>query len=250
MCNHKQLLAMIIGILLILCLIVYLTVSFCKNVLYETFINYKSSENMNNIFGYANKYDPYVKPLIVNNICSLEKCKEIINYCTDKLSDSEIVGGKHLNIRNSQQHWILKSNTIAQELIEKVSKMVNMPFENAEDLQVVRYLPNQYYNEHHDACCDNNEKCQEFIKRGGQRILTVLIYLNSEFENGETYFKNLNIKMKTTAGNAIVFYPLQKNNQNNISNKKCHPYALHAGLPVKSGVKWIANIWFRENKFV
>ena len=155
-----------------------------------------------------------------------------------------MVGGKIDNVRNSKQHWIVKNDELVKPIFERVSKMFNIPFENAEDLQVVRYLPNQYYREHHDSCCDNNKACTTFLSKGGQRILTVLIYLNDDFTDGHTYFKNLDMKLKVPSGDAIVFFPLAKN------TSKCHPLALHAGMPVTSGEKWIANLWFREHKFV
>lgn len=194
--------------------------------------------------GYGLDNDPYVKPFVVSDLLTPTQCKQIMQFCEDKLVDSEVVGGKHQHIRNSKQHWIPKTNELVKHIFEKVSYMFNIPIENAEDLQVVRYQPDQYYNEHHDSCCDDNEKCNEFTKRGGQRRLTVLIYLNNEFEGGYTKFKNLDIEMKAPTGSAIVFYPLTLN------TNKCHPMALHAGMPVSKGEKWIANLWFRENKFV
>ena len=208
---------------------------FCR----ETF---KPALQENNL-GYANISDPYTKPFVLEQFLTRSHAKQIIDYSKDKLVDSEVIGGKHKNIRNSQQHWIPKDNLLVKPLFDKVSKMFNIPFENAEDLQVVRYRPNQYYNEHHDSCCDNNEKCVEFFNRGGQRIITVLIYLNNEFGDGNTYFKNLNLKFKPPTGDAIVFFPLAQN------SNKCHPLSLHAGLPVTSGEKWVANLWFREKKF-
>jgi prolyl 4-hydroxylase len=126
----------------------------------------------------------------------------------------------------------------------RIANIVNLPLENAESLQVVRYEPDGYYKEHHDSCCDNTKICNDFIKRGGQRIKTVLIYLNDDFEEGSTYFPLLNKKYKPPKYSAIIFNPLAKN------SNKCHPLALHAGLPVKSGIKYIANLWFREGKFV
>lgn len=201
-------------------------------------------EKFDQPLSYAKTSDPYQKPSIWTNLIDKKKCQEIINYAKDKLFDSQVIGGRHENIRNSQQTWISKNNPIVKSIFETVSNKYNIPFENAEDLQVVRYLPNQYYKEHHDSCCDNNEKCLEFFNRGGQRKLTVLIYLNDNFTEGETYFKNLNLKLKTEPGNAIIFYPLADN------SNKCHPLALHAGLPVRQGEKWIANLWYRENKFV
>lgn len=193
--------------------------------------------------GYADVEDPYDKPYILERFISESDCQKIIQEASKNLVDSVTVGGANKAVRNSQQHWISKFDPVAKPLFEKISKMYGIPFENGEDLQVVRYKPGQYYNEHHDSCCDNNDKCVSFLRRGGHRILTVLIYLNDSFEEGNTYFKNLDIKMKASPGSAIVFFPLAKN------KNKCHPNALHAGMPVTSGEKWIANLWFRQNRF-
>lgn len=193
--------------------------------------------------GYAADNGPYDKPFIMQQLLTPEHCQKIIEYADGKLVDSEVVGGKIANIRNSQQTWIKKDNPLVRPLFEKISQMFDIPVENAEDLQVVRYQPNQFYNEHHDACCDSNTQCEDFVKKGGQRKLTVLVYLNNDFTEGNTYFKNLDLKVKPPVGDAIVFYPLAKN------SNKCHPKALHAGMPVSSGEKWVANIWFRERAF-
>jgi prolyl 4-hydroxylase len=42
----------------------------------------------------------------------------------------------------------------------------------------------------------------------------------------------------------LLFHPLEK------KGGKCHPYALHAGMPVTSGEKYIANIWLREKPYI
>jgi len=193
---------------------------------------------------FAIETDPYTMPFVIDNFISDAERKYIIEQSVDKLVDSKIVSGKNNLVRNSQQNWLPKTDTVIREIFDRASRTFNLPIENAEDLQVVRYKPGQYYNEHHDSCCDNNKHCQSFIKKGGQRILTILIYLNDDFEDGQTYFKNLNQKFKVKPGGAIVFYPLASD------SNKCHPKALHAGLPVSSGEKWIANLWFRERKFI
>lgn len=205
----------------------------------------QAKHNVNDIstIDYSSDSSPYIYPKIEHNVLTRDECKQIIDLSKDKLKDSETIGGKFVDVRNSQQTFLNKNIPIVKELIEKMSKKYNIPFENAEDLQVVRYLPGQYYKEHHDSCCDKNKDCDKFIKSGGQRILTVLIYLNDEFTDGETQFKNLNLKLKAAPGDAIVFYPMAKD------QVKCHPKALHAGLPVSTGCKFVANIWFREHKF-
>jgi prolyl 4-hydroxylase len=192
---------------------------------------------------YADIHDPYDRPYVLKGFITLEHCRKIIEMADGKLFDSEILGGKNPEIRNSQQCWLSKYDPLVRPIIEKISKMYQIPFENAENLQVVRYLPGQYYKEHHDSCCDDNDKCIEFIRKAGQRVITVLIYLNNDFTGGYTYFKNLGVKLKPSPGDAIVFFPLAK------GTRKCHPLALHAGMPVISGTKWVANVWFRESQY-
>jgi prolyl 4-hydroxylase len=238
-------------VLIIISIIIILFVLIIIGLLYYFYHNTGPSNNQISPFvtaqnyqlGYAHDSDPYDKPFILQNFITREKCQEIIAHANDKLFDSEVIGGVHKNIRNSKQYWIQKNNQLVKPMFEQVSRHFNIPLENAEDLQVVRYLPGQYYNEHHDACCDDNDKCVTFVKKGGQRKLTVLIYLNNDFDEGYTYFKNMDLKVKPRTGDAIVFYPLAK------GTNKCHPLALHAGMPVTRGEKWVANLWFREHKF-
>lgn len=191
--------------------------------------------------GFSKEEEAYQKPVILEKVIDQAKIKEIIEYARDKLVDSKVLGGRNSNVRNSMQTWIPKSHPIVQPIYQKVSAIYGIPVENAEDLQVVRYQPGQYYNEHHDSCCALSKECQDFETKGGQRKLTVLIYLNDAFTDGETYFPKLNLKMKAAPGDAVVFHPLAENTQ-------CHPHALHAGSPVTSGEKWIATIWFRESR--
>ena len=195
---------------------------------------------------YALHSDPYDEPYIINNIITEDEAKYIIYNASSEFNDSSILGQivDH-NVRKSKTAWLHKNDdSVILTIMLRIANIVNLPLENAESLQVVRYEPDGYYKEHHDSCCDNTKICNDFIKRGGQRIKTVLIYLNDDFEEGSTYFPLLNKKYKPPKYSAIIFNPLAKN------SNKCHPLALHAGLPVKSGIKYIANLWFREGKFV
>lgn len=229
-------------ILIILLMIILISTCFYVRADQKQISTFDNSGSIT-IPGYADITDPYDYPFLLHKLITLDDCQKIINISGNKLVESEVIGGNHKHIRNSKQCWIQKNNPLVKPIFETISRKFGIPFENAEDLQVVRYQPNQYYNEHHDSCCDNNDKCNTFVNKSGQRILTVLIYLNNEFSGGYTYFKNLDLKIKPVTGDAIVFFPLAKN------SNKCHPYALHAGIPVAKGEKWIANLWFREHKF-
>jgi prolyl 4-hydroxylase len=194
---------------------------------------------------YALMNDAYDEPYIINNIITEQEAKYIIDSANTKFSDSYILGNVlNTSIRKSKTAWLYKNDPIILSIMIRIANIVKIPLENAEELQVVKYEPNGYYNEHHDSCCDGSSKCIDFIKQGGQRIKTVLIYLNDDFTEGETYFPVLKKKYKPPKYSAIIFNPLAKN------SNKCHPKALHAGLPVKSGIKYITNLWFRERKFI
>ena len=193
---------------------------------------------------YAPMTDAYEDPYIVDNIITEQEANHIINKSSMYFNDSRILGDTlDTTIRKSKSTWLYKDDPIIMKIMVKISGIVKLPIENAEALQVVKYEPSGYYNEHHDSCCDGHHLCTEFIKRGGQRIKTVLIYLNDEFTEGATNFPVLNKKFKPPKYSAVVFNPLATN------SNKCHPKAIHAGLPVKSGVKYVANLWFREHVF-
>jgi len=81
------------------------------------------------------------------------------------------------------------------------------------------------------------------MDRGGQRKYSALIYLNDDFEGGETYFPKINYTVKPEIGKMVIWENLNKDNSLNYDS-------LHAGLPVLSNEKWICIVWVRETKFI
>jgi prolyl 4-hydroxylase len=201
--------------------------------------NHKCS-HMNQL---ADINDEYILPSIYENIITADEAKYIINKSSDYFKDSVIVSGYYSNIRKSKSAWLNKLDPIVNNIILRVCKITNSPFENAEHLQVVKYDPNGYYNQHYDSVSNNTVEAQQFLKEGGHRIITMLIYLNDEFTEGATRFITLDQDIKPPKYSGILFYTLDKN------LKKCHPKALHAGLPIKTGNKYIANVWIRQKTY-
>jgi len=194
--------------------------------------------------GYAKDEDEYILPVEYPGFISEKEADYILKRAEPLFEESLVVGGKDVDVRKSETAWLPKSDKVIKDIIQRVCELSDKPFENAEEMQVVKYQPSGYYNEHHDSCCDDVEGCVEFEKRGGQRVMTMLIYLSEGFEGGATRFPNLNREYKPKKCGGLLFHPLEKN------GNRCHPYALHAGLPVKSGTKYIANVWIREQTHV
>ena len=194
--------------------------------------------------GYCSADAPYVKPVVIENLITPGESEYVLENAKSKFNDSTIMSGEDDSIRKSETAGLSKDDPTVKTIFKRFSEQFNFDVANVEDLQVVRYIPGGFYNDHHDSCCDDTPHCRDFVKKSGQRVLTILIYLNDEFEGGHTNFKNLNINLKAKPLGGIVFHPLQLGGGN-----FCHPNALHRGTPVTSGVKYICNVWVRERPF-
>lgn len=188
-------------------------------------------------------WDP---PVVVDSVLTNNECKYIIQKAEALFTPSTVVGVEGTDpSRTSDTAWISKSDPVARKIFEKASNLTGKPMSCCEDLQVVRYRPGTFYKAHHDSCCEDTSACIDFEKRGGQRVATLLVYLNDEFTDGETHFPaHGDLKLKAPPGSAIFFRPMGN------EEAKCHTKALHAGLPISSGTKYVCNAWVREEKFV
>lgn len=103
-----------------------------------------------------------------------------------------------------------------------------------EPLNVLRYHEGQQFRAHHDGRGPGD---------GTTRIMTALIWLNEQFEGGETEFPDLNIRVRGGVGDMLVF-------RNVHADGSQDDRMIHAGLPVTDGVKWMASRWIRAKEFL
>ena len=104
-----------------------------------------------------------------------------------------------------------------------------------EPLQVLSYTPGQQYHEHNDALPG--------VAPDQQRILTFLVYLDEDYEGGETSFPALGLKVRGKAGDGLLF-------RNASGDGSPDPRAIHAGLAVTRGTKHLASRWIRAAPLV
>ena len=103
-----------------------------------------------------------------------------------------------------------------------------------EDMQVVWYEYGEEYTPHHDFGADG---------RPQQRYITLLFYLTDQMDaesGGETNFPKARdgegMKVHPGKGSSVMFYSI-------LPDGNADDKSLHAALPVKKGVKWLANFW-------
>ena len=199
-----------------------------------------------NVFLYSSNPIVYV----VKNFVSNPECDAFIKEAEGNLKDSTVIGKDEeikLAARTSKNCWIQHdSNDLILEVSKRLSILVQMPIRNAEQYQLVYYGKGGEYKAHFDSFDFESPEGKKNWEPGGQRILTVIAYLNDVAEGGGTDFPELGFTIPPNNGDVVVFHnTLKEEPQSNYP--KIHPKSLHAGMPVLSGNKWIVNLWFREN---
>ena len=194
-------------------------------------------------YNYINKKNYLIKEF--PNFLTSDECDYIIKNSQDNLIESKVYTSNQdillLENRKSEQTWLKDYDPNINNITQKIRKITNTYTNIYEDLQVVRYQEGGFFISHYDACNDSPSACERMNYNIGPRLYTFLIYLNDDFEGGETIFPKLNISIKPEKGKAILFKNIDDNGI--IIND-----SLHGSLPIKSGNKWIANKWIRYNK--
>jgi prolyl 4-hydroxylase len=186
----------------------------------------------------------------VHDFLSNDECDAFLKASKGKLKSSTVISSgeamQHEN-RTSENCWIEHdANEIVHEVSKRLSILVQMPIRNAEQYQLVYYKKGTEYKPHFDSFDYETKEGKKNWEPGGQRMITVLAYLNDPKEGGETNFPQIGTSINAKKGNIVVFHntlPITSTT----NHPKIHPRSLHSGMPVIKGEKWMVNLWFREN---
>jgi hypothetical protein len=173
----------------------------------------------------------YAVPQVIKNLLSDDEREYIMKEVEDKFYISTVSEDYTLDerVRVSESAWLNSDDPIVRNIIDRCLTHTDLPFTNCERIVVVRYKPGGFYLPHQDA----------YENAKNMRMHTFILALNDDYEGGETSFPNINKEYKLHKGDALFFETLD--NHEMITRK-----ALHGGNPVKSGEKWICNLWVRK----
>jgi prolyl 4-hydroxylase len=174
----------------------------------------------------------YVKPRIITDFITEDERQYIMKKAEKKLKTSTVSSDMTVDkeTRDSETAWLELSDPVVRRVAERCVSLTDRPLVNCESLQVLRYKEGGRYKPHQDTFNDMEDN---------KRMYTVILALNDEYEGGETEFPNLGKEYKLKAGEALFFHTLD--NYELMTSK-----ALHGGKPVKSGEKWICNLWVHK----
>lgn len=181
--------------------------------------------------------------VLLRNFLNQKECDHLIAEAESRLERSDVIdeesgGGIIDDARTSQGMFFENrgSDPVIRRIEEKISHLTLMPVNYGETIQVLRYSPGQEFKPHHDYFDHESVGGKEALENGGQRMATLIMYLNSTEDGGETVFPEVGLKIIPKKGNAILFYNCQPDGKED-------PLTLHGGAPVKQGTKWIATKW-------
>lgn len=171
-------------------------------------------------------------------------CDYVIGMAAPVLMRGKVVderGGE--SVRGERSNTVmtfgLADSDVVLELINNlIARAAGMPPEHAEGLGVLHYDVGERYAAHIDAIPETPQNFAHLAARG-QRVRTLLVYLNEGFEGGATEFPRLGAAYKPPRGSAVIFDSVRPDGSIN-------PLSLHTGAPPTSGEKWVISKWFRS----
>ncbi len=190
------------------------------------------------------------KPLIVylDGVLSDEECDHLIDLSRNKLEKSTVVdkkSGNQVVVDNRTSYGTYFYNNESDFFIKinkRISLLMKLPVENGEGLQVLNYQVGAEYKPHYDYFTAENNIIRDKIQREGQRVSTLVMYLNDVPDGGSTSFPELGLSVMPRKGSAVYF-------EYGNSLGQSDPKTLHSGDPVLSGEKWIATKWMRNKQY-
>jgi prolyl 4-hydroxylase len=182
---------------------------------------------------------------VIEKFATHAECDWLIERARGRLQRAEMYRGSaesHVSDTrtNTESHMTLKAlDVVSCVLIERLSAAAGLKPAFCEMATVLHYEPGQRFGPHADFYGVHTPALREEIRARGQRIATFLLYLNDDYEGGETEFIKADIRYKGRKGDALLFINVTDDGAPDRST-------IHQGLPTTRGEKWLFSQWIRS----
>lgn len=180
---------------------------------------------------------------VLDGLLDADECTQLIALARPRLEralTADADGGQQVDASrtSSGMFFGIGETPLIERIEQRIADLVDLPVEHGEGLQVLNYQPGEQYEPHFDWFDPHLDGYKVLAARGGQRIASVIMYLDSPAGGGGTHFPTIGLTVCARRGSA-VYFAYEGGDQS----------SLHAGLPVTAGEKWIATKWLREAPF-
>jgi prolyl 4-hydroxylase len=186
--------------------------------------------------------------ILFGGLLAPEECDQLIELSRGKLARSSVVNAAtgsydvHPHRTSAGTHFARGENELIRRIEARISELVEIPIERGEPLQILHYRPGGEYKPHFDYFDPAQPGNEAVLQHGGQRVATLVMYLNDVEAGGSTVFPEVGLDVLPRRGHAVYFAYTTEDGQ---LDKR----SLHGGSPVGAGEKWIATKWFRQRDY-
>jgi len=181
---------------------------------------------------------------VLEGFASAAECQWLVKSARDRLGPATVVtpsGSQTVRTARTNRavafQWA-ETDVVTEVIRARISAATGLPLPLFEASQVLHYAPGQEFSSHHDYFDPQNPGHAEQLRRG-QRIATVLVYINERYSGGETAFPAARLSFRGKAGDALFIANVGRSGS-------LDPLTLHAGTPPTAGEKWIFSQWIRD----
>ncbi len=180
---------------------------------------------------------------VLDGLLTGEECDALIALARPRLARAltvDAAGKLQVDRRRTSVGMFFKPGEVplVARIEARIAELLDIPVSHGEGLQILHYLPGQEYQPHYDWFDSQQPGYATITARGGQRIASVVMYLNTPEAGGGTAFPEAGLTVTALRGSAVYF-----------AYAGGDASSLHAGLPVLRGEKWIATKWLRERPY-
>ncbi len=185
--------------------------------------------------------------VLLDNFMTHEECDAFCELSKSTLTKSTVVDDATGDSVNHEHrislgtYFTLGQNDLVKKIETRIAEVTGTPVPNGEGIQILNYAGGGEYRPHFDYFQDNAGG-RVHTAHGGQRIMTVIMYLNDVKAGGATVLPDINLSVYPKKGSALYFSYFNSKGQ-------VDPSTLHGGAPVVEGEKWIATKWIRERVY-
>ncbi len=182
---------------------------------------------------------------VLENFASAEICDWLVARARPRLSGALVYDSVQGGSRPDQDRSnsavpfdLVQSDLILMTLRARIAATAGLVMYRLEPASVLHYAPGQRFEPHFDFLDRAVPAYARDVAANGQRAVTFLLYLNDDFEGGETDFPKLDWRYKGRKGDALIFWNIQPSGMPDRQT-------FHAGLPPTKGEKWLLSQWIR-----
>lgn len=172
-----------------------------------------------------------LEPALCSHVVQVAECCEFLTPPSGSSLAGELRSNEVLPLNNptslleSLNQLLVRQLAIARDLL---SKRYDVTFSHIEMYSIERFKPGQSHKRHRDGLVLAN-RYAELAQGIAARDVSLIAYLNDEFEGGELLFDRQSVKIKPAPGSVICFPACYT-----------HPYQ---ALPVLRGCKYALVSW-------